>query len=85
MPLISDTSPDVEQILMGLLRAAPPWRKLEMVAQLNQAVREMALIGLRNRYPAASPAELQRRLAGLLLGEELATQVYGKLNSSDKL
>ncbi len=68
---------------MGLLRAAPPWRKLEMVAQLNQAVREMVLIGLRNRYPTASPAELQRRLAGLLLGEELAAQAYGKLNAEN--
>jgi hypothetical protein len=75
--LFPDTSPDAEQVLVDLLRATPPWRKLEMVGQMNQAVRELALAGLRQRYPGASRDELRRRLAGLLLGEELAAQVYG--------
>ncbi len=50
-----------------------------MLAQLNQSARLLALAGLRSQYPQAGEAELQRRLAGLLLGEEIAAKVYGKL------
>jgi len=32
------------------------------------------------RYPQASEGELRRRLAGLLLGEELACKIYGELS-----
>ncbi len=72
-----DTPPETERVLFAMLRNMPPWRKLEMVAQLNQAGRELALAGLRTRYPAATQDELHRRLADILLGAELATRVYG--------
>ena len=62
-----------------LLRQAPAWRKLEMVGQLNQTVRTLALSGLRQRHPEATPQELRRRLADLLRGPNLAAQVYGPL------
>jgi hypothetical protein len=75
--LFSDTSPQTEQMLFKMMRDMPPWRKLEMVAQLNQAVRDLALIGLRERYPIATPEELRRRLADMILGPELALKVYG--------
>ncbi len=77
-----DTSPEAEQVLLDLLRQAPPWRKLEMVAELNAAVRQLMLEGLRERYPGASEAELKRRLADLLLGPELAATVYGPLKDA---
>ncbi len=63
------------------MRQAPPWRKLEMVGQMNQAVRTLALSGLRQRHPQATQEELRRRLADLLLGPVLATEVYGPLES----
>ncbi len=75
--LFSDTRPEAEAVLIGLLRQAPPWRKLAMVGQLNQAVRTLALSGLRTRHPEATPQELRRRLADMLLGPDLAAQVYG--------
>ena len=50
---------------------------MNMLAQLNASVRMLALAGLRSRYPQADEAELRRKLAGLLLGEELARKVYG--------
>lgn len=81
--LFSDTSPEAEKVLINLLRQAPSWRKLEMVGELNAAVREFALGGLRERYPKANSAEIRRRLADLLLGEELAESVYGPLNQED--
>ena len=37
----------------------------------------LALSGLRERYPQATEAEIQRRLADRMLGEELAAEVYG--------
>lgn len=77
--LFSDTAPEAEAVLIRLLRQAPTWRKLEMVDQLNQSVRLLALAGLRQRYPGENEALLQRRLASLLLGDELARKVYGLL------
>ncbi|OQY19680.1 MAG: hypothetical protein B6I34_09320 [Anaerolineaceae bacterium 4572_32.1] len=79
VPLFSDTRPEAEAVLIELLRQASPWRKLHMVGQLNQTVRTLALSGLRQRYPQATPQELRRRLADLLLGPDLAARVYGPL------
>jgi len=75
----SDTQPEIEALQVSLLREAPVWRKLEMLAQLNAAAQMLALSGLRQRHPVAGEEELQRRLASLLLGEELAKKVYGDL------
>jgi hypothetical protein len=75
----SDTQPEMEALQVRLLREAPAWRKLELLAQLNASVQLLALSGLRQRHPDASENELKRRLAGLLLGEELACKVYGVL------
>ena len=71
-------------MLIDLLRQAPPWRKLEMVGQMNQAVSTLALSGLRQRHPQAKPEELCRRLADLLLGPALAAQAYGPLESGEQ-
>jgi hypothetical protein len=77
--LFPDTHPEAEAVLIRLLREAPPWRKLEMVDQLNQSVKMLALAGLQQRYPKDSEDQLRRRLADLLLGDELALKVYGPL------
>lgn len=75
----TDTRPEAEAVLIQLTRQAPPWRKLEMVVQLNQSTQVLMLSGLRERYPHADETELRRRMADLLLGPELALQVYGPL------
>lgn len=75
----TDTRPEAEAVLVQLTRQAPPWRKLEMVVQLNQSTRTLMLSGLRERYPQADEMELRRRMADLLLGPELALQAYGPL------
>ena len=74
----TDTDPKMEALQIRLLRETPPWRKMQMLAGLNAAARSLALSGLRQRFPQAGEAELRRRLAGLLLGDELATKVYGE-------
>ena len=70
---LSDTSPESERVLIELMRQAPVWRRLEIVAQMNEAVRLLILSGLRQRHPHATPEELRRRMADILLGPELAT------------
>lgn len=77
--IFTDTHPDAERVLVDMLRQTPAWRKLEMVGQLNQTVRTLALSGLRQRFPEATSLELRRRLADILLGPELAVRVYGPM------
>jgi hypothetical protein len=80
--LYSDTHPKMEALQIQLWRQASPTRKMHMLAQLNASARTLALTGLRSRYPQASEGELRRRLADLLLGEELARKVYGEMSNA---
>jgi hypothetical protein len=81
---LSDTHPDIERIQIELMRRAPVWRKLDLLGQLNQTLKVLALSGLRQRYPHASQSELRRRLADLILGEELAAKAYGPYPGEDQ-
>ena len=76
-----DTSAEAEQVLIDLLRRAPAWRKLRMVEDTNQSVKDLLLAGLRERFPQDPPAVLRRRLADLWLGSELAGEAYGPLSN----
>jgi hypothetical protein len=78
----TDTRPEAEAILIQLTRQAPPWRKLQMMEQLNQSARTLMMAGLRERYPQAGDPELRRRLADLVLGPTLAKEVYGPLEKA---
>lgn len=77
MTLSPDTPPHIERLLMERFRRMPTWRKLALVGEMNRAVRDLAVAGLRQRYPDDTPAQRRRRLAALLLGRELAARVYG--------
>ncbi|KAA3659829.1 MAG: hypothetical protein DWQ04_21130 [Chloroflexi bacterium] len=75
----SDTHPAAEKVLNQLLRQAPVWRKLQMLADLNRTAHQLAMEGLREKFPEASETDIRRHLADLLLGPELAEKVYGPL------
>jgi hypothetical protein len=75
--LYSDTHPKMEALQIQLWRQASPTRKMQMMAQLNAAARMLALTGLRSRFPNANESELRFKLACLILGDELASKVYG--------
>jgi hypothetical protein len=77
MPELLDTSPEAQVVLIRLMREPPPQRKLELAAEMFETVKLLALSGLRTRYPDAGEEELRRRLADILLGEELARKAYG--------
>lgn len=79
----SDTHPRMEAMQVKLLRETPPWRKMEMLAELNLAARELALAGIRQRYPEADEAELLRRLAIIILGPDAAREVNKELTDRE--
>ena len=81
--LFPDTHPKMEALQIQLWREATPTRKMQMLAQLNESARILALTGLRSQYPQASAEELRRKLAGLILGEELARKVYGEIGHAE--
>ena len=73
----SDTDPQIEKVQIKILRAMPDWRKFQLLNDMIITGRKLALAGLRERFPNASQDELRRRLATLLLGRQLAMEVYG--------
>ena len=77
--MLSDTHLKIEAYQVQIWRQAPAWRKAELLGQMYATVKQLAYQGLRQRHPAASEVELRRRLAAVLLGEDLAQQVYGPL------
>ena len=79
----ADTDAHVEQLQIERLRQMPAWRKMALMAEMGETVRLLALAGLRQRYPADTPAQRRRRLADLMLGPELAARVYGPLPEDD--
>lgn len=78
---LRDTDPEAHRVHIDLMRRAEGWRKLQLADQLHQSLRTLALAGLRARHPGASPEELRRRLADMLLGVKLAEEVYGPVQS----
>lgn len=75
--LSRDTSPEIERFQIARVRQMPSWRKMELVSDMNETLRMLALAGLRRRHPSDTRAQRRRRLADLLLGPELAVRVYG--------
>ena len=77
--LYPDTHPEAERILIESLRRVPVWRKIQLVGQMNEMVRDLAFSGLRQRHPNASLDLLRRMLADQILGTALAEKVYGHI------
>ena len=76
---ICDTSPEAEALQFELCRRMPAWRKIELVDDAIRTSRHLAMMGLQSRHPGEPLTKLRRRLAGLVLGEEIAARVYGPL------
>jgi hypothetical protein len=74
---ISDTSPEVEAILLEGYRRMSPAEKLARVLDLNRAVEELARARLRRQYgPDLSEREERLRLAALHLDRETMIRVF---------
>ncbi|GJQ37353.1 MAG: hypothetical protein JETCAE01_33630 [Anaerolineaceae bacterium] len=75
--LYSDTHPKMEALQIELIRRMPAWKKISIMDGLNETVKTLAISGIKERHPNVTPAEIQRMLAELMLGAELAQKVYG--------
>lgn len=76
--LYSDTHPKMEQMQIEIIRRLPLWKKMGIVDGLNETVKTLAISGIKQRHPDASPEQVRRMLAELMLGSELARKVYDR-------
>lgn len=74
---IGDTSPQADARYHELLRRMTPERRLEAAMRLSDAVRELALAGIRERHPKADEIELRVRLTVRLYGRVQAQRLFG--------
>jgi hypothetical protein len=74
--LFADTDEAAERKLIELTRQMPDGKKLRMVFSQVETGRQLAMAGLKNRYPQASPEELKKRYAALVLGRETVMKLY---------
>jgi hypothetical protein len=74
--LYSDTHPKMERMQIDFIRRMPAWKKFAIVDGLNATVRTLATTGIKQRNPNATPEQIHRMLAALMLGDELARKVY---------
>lgn len=74
--LSSDTHPKMETMQIQAIRSMPSWKKISIVNDLNEMVKAMALSGIKQRCPTATPQEVHFMLAEIMLGAELARKVY---------
>ena len=74
--LTADSSPAAERIQVDLWRRMTGLDKVHTVTSLTRTAQELALAGVRMRYPRASEGECLLRLAVLKLGPCLAVRAY---------
>jgi hypothetical protein len=74
--LFPDTHPKMEALQIQFIRRMPAWKKFSMVDSLNEAVKVLAISGIKQRHPTATPEQVHRMLADLMLGKDLARKVY---------
>lgn len=78
-----DTSVEAERILVHRYRMMSPDDKLRMVRQLSRTSQELALAGLRRRYPQASARDLSLRLAATRLDAKTLRDAFGWFDNRD--
>lgn len=82
-PLAMDSSTEAERRLVERWRAMSAEDKLSATLQMSRTVRDLALAGVRSRFPDAAPCGQLLRLAIVMLGPELALAAYPEISSLD--
>jgi len=82
-PLSHDTTAEIERRQIESWRLMTPAQKLGVSVGMSDAVRRLALAGVRQRYPDASPREEFLRLAIVILGSDLARRAYPEIGALD--
>lgn len=63
-----DTSPAAHAVQLELFRQAGPARRVEIAAELSDALREIARAGVRARQPGLSETEVTREVLRIFYG-----------------
>jgi hypothetical protein len=72
----SDTTPEARRVQYDLWRRMPLGRRLELVFDMYDTGQQLALAGLRMRYPEATEEEIWHLWARQHLGDKLYEEVY---------
>jgi len=72
----TDTSLEIERMLIEGFRAMSPPQKLARVAAMNRALEQLSLARLRRQYGNLTEREMRLRLAALRLDREVMTRVF---------
>lgn len=72
-----DTKPEIERMLIAAYRKMTPVEKMARVVQLSQACTDLALAGIRDRYPRADEHEVRLRLGALRMDRTLMIKAFG--------
>ncbi len=75
--IYSDTSLEVETVLLEKLRNMTPEQKGHLIFSTLDMGKDLWLAGLRYRYPDANDEQIRLLYAKERLGEELFKKVYG--------
>jgi hypothetical protein len=75
--LYSDTHPKMERMQIEFIRRMPAWKKFAVLDGLNETVKTLAMSGIQQQHPTATPQQIRLILAERMLGAELAQKVYG--------
>ena len=62
--MMRDTSSDALEAQIAAIRRASSVDRLQRAFELSEAMRELALVGLRTRFPGRSELELVEQLVG---------------------
>jgi hypothetical protein len=73
----SDTSPEVERMMVEIWRRTTPEQKLRRVLSIGRSINELVRGYLRTQYPDATPREIELRLAARNLDRETMIKVFG--------
>jgi hypothetical protein len=72
-----DTTERADELQFELLRAMTPQQRGEIFTALTLAVQDLAMAGMRLRFPNATDDELRLRLAVQRLGRDVVKRVWG--------
>ena len=75
----TDTSLDAFEVQTRAYRALGPEGRVQVLAELSEAVRAVAMAGIRSRHPHYTEEETRQALYRLLLGDDLVRAVWPDL------
>jgi hypothetical protein len=71
-----DTSAKAHEVQVAVYRAMWPERRVAIAVELSEAVRKLAIDGIRQRHPEYSEGAVVRALVALLYGRDLARRAW---------